>query len=317
MPNCSLRIVRQMRSSQFSTGETFITKVDDRYLMFYIQTGDRLQRTARWLESLPGGMKYLREIILEDKLNICADLERQMSELVGTWYDEWEVAVKDPVKRSQFRQFQNTDERVETIELVRERNQNRPANWPTQSATEDFKGHQWSSLEWEMVCRVEDINQADAGGSCSVKRGDTQLAIFYVQGKGYYTTQQMCPHRRAFVLSDGIIGDNPENGEPFVSCPMHKRNFCLSHDKKSGGGKCFNDETISIATFATEVRGNEVWAKLPPIDELDRLLGTTRWIVRKDEVPDKLGPLNKFTAKTKINFGNGVQVGCGDSILDW
>ena len=36
--------------------------------MFYIRTGDRLQRTARWLESLEGGMKYLRQVILDDKL---------------------------------------------------------------------------------------------------------------------------------------------------------------------------------------------------------------------------------------------------------
>ena len=76
------------------------------------------------------GLKYLRQVILEDKLGICKDLEQQMSDLVGTRYDEWEVAIKDAVKRAQFKQFKNTDERFEQIELASERNQTRPANWP-------------------------------------------------------------------------------------------------------------------------------------------------------------------------------------------
>src|SRR5213075_2389973 len=97
--------------------------------MFYICTRDRLQRTARWLESLEGGTKYLRQVILDDKFGICKDLEQQINGLVGTWYDEWEIVTQDPIKRSQFRQFINTDERSEQIELVQEREQMRPANW--------------------------------------------------------------------------------------------------------------------------------------------------------------------------------------------
>jgi len=109
--------------------------------MFYIRTRDQLQRTACWLESLEGGMKYLRQVILEDKLGICADLEKQMGEVVGTWYDEWEVALEDPVKRAQFKQFKNTEERSEQIELIKDRGQTRPANWPKESVNEDFRGY--------------------------------------------------------------------------------------------------------------------------------------------------------------------------------
>ena len=43
-----------------------VVPILDRYLMFYIRTADKLQRTARWMENLPGGIKYLREVILED-----------------------------------------------------------------------------------------------------------------------------------------------------------------------------------------------------------------------------------------------------------
>lgn len=283
--------------------------------MFYISTADALQRTARWLESLEGGIKYLRHVILEDKLGLCKELERQMNELVGSWYDEWEVAARDPVKCAEFKQFKNTEERSEQIELIHERSQTRPANWPKDSVQKDFKGHKWTSLKWEKLCHVNDLRQSPAGGSCAIKRGDTQLAIFFAEGKGYFATQQMCPHRRAFVLSDGIIGDDPVTGQPFVSCPMHKRNFCLSANKSAGGGACLNDEKLNIATFAVEARGDEIWVELPPTEELDALLGTKRWRVRKGEEPDKLGSLDKFTAKTKIQFEN--RGGCGEIRLDW
>jgi|SRR5271155_255958 len=129
----------------------------------------------------------------------------------------------------------------------------------------------------------------------------------------------MCPHKRAFVLSDGIIGDDPGSPSPFVSCPMHKRNYSLTADEDAGGGKCLNDQAVSIATFSIEARGDEIWLKLPPVDELDsgRVLGTSRWRVKKSEVPDELASLDKFTTKTKIKFANVTEGGCGDNKLDW
>ena len=94
--------------------------------MFYIRTADKLQRTARWLEKLPGGIKYLREVILEDKLGICASLEAQMEELVGTFFDEWAEAVKSPELARKFKQFANTEETVENMETELDRGQSRP-----------------------------------------------------------------------------------------------------------------------------------------------------------------------------------------------
>jgi nitrite reductase (NAD(P)H) len=99
---------------------------------------------------------------------------------------------------------------------------------------------------------------------------------------------------------------------------MHKRNYLLTSDKDSGGGKCSNDESVSIATFPIEARGDEIWVKLPPEEELDSLLGTKRWRIRKDETPDKLASLDKYTAKTKIRFANLSEgAGCGETNLDW
>jgi nitrite reductase (NAD(P)H) len=76
-----------------------VVSILDRYLMLYIRTADRMQRTARWLKKLPGGMRYLREVILVDKLGICASLEAQMEELVGTYFNEWAEAIADQERR--------------------------------------------------------------------------------------------------------------------------------------------------------------------------------------------------------------------------
>ncbi len=79
----------------------------DRFLMFYIRTADRLQRTATWLESLDGGLDYLREVIMNDSLGICADLDAQMNHHVATYADEWQATLDDPEKLSRFVSFVN------------------------------------------------------------------------------------------------------------------------------------------------------------------------------------------------------------------
>jgi nitrite reductase (NAD(P)H) len=249
--------------------------------MFYIRTADKLQRTARWLEALPGGIKYLREVILEDKLGICASLEAQMEELVGTFFDEWAEAIADPELRKKFQQFNNTTETVDNMELEQDRGQTRPVYWAKESVKEDFKGTKWTSLSWQPIIEASHFKGADEapnGISANVKRGDTQLAIFRVRGK-WLASQQMCPHKRAFVLSDGLIGDKDD--KLWVSCPYHKRNFELNGEQ---AGRCQNDEEVSIATFPVEEREDGmVYLKLPPVHELDGVLGTKKWMVKKGE----------------------------------
>ncbi|KIX04140.1 nitrite reductase [NAD(P)H], large subunit [Rhinocladiella mackenziei CBS 650.93] len=275
----------------------------DRYLMFYIRTADKLQRTARWIEQLPGGIKYLREVILEDKLGICAELEKQMQELVGTFFCEWTETINDPEKRKAFQQFANsTDNREPAVEKVEERGQSRPAYWAKEPVSDDFKGTKWTSLTWQPIVEAYKFQDVDTGSSQTVIRGDTQLAIFKLKGK-YYASQQMCPHRRTFGLSDGLVGETTspdcQGSKLYISCPYHKRNFQLNgevdFDKKdAGAGSCSNDSSMSIATFPAEERDDGwVYLKLPPVQELDRVLGTSKWIVKKDEGPKPFESLDK------------------------
>ncbi len=102
----------------------------DRFLMYYIQTADRLTRTSVWLEKMDGGIEYLRDVIINDRLGICDELERQIQHLVDTYKCEWKEVVNDPQRRKWFKQFVNSDDTEPGIEFVTQRDQQRPADWP-------------------------------------------------------------------------------------------------------------------------------------------------------------------------------------------
>jgi nitrite reductase (NADH) large subunit len=106
--------------------ETLI-KYLDRFLMFYIRTADRLERTATWFNKLEGGLDYLKQVIIEDSLGICDDLEAQMQHLVNTYQCEWKTTIEDPEKMKRFRHFINSKEPDSNIVKVEERGQLRPA----------------------------------------------------------------------------------------------------------------------------------------------------------------------------------------------
>ena len=99
----------------------------DRILSFYIQTADRLQRTSVWLENLEGGLDYLKKVVIDDHLAICAELEKQMANVVGKYQCEWKTTLADPQALKRFRQFVNSDKQDSNIQFVTEREQIRPA----------------------------------------------------------------------------------------------------------------------------------------------------------------------------------------------
>lgn len=105
-----------------------LIKYIDRFLMFYIRTADRLQRTSVWRDNLEGGLDYLKEVIIKDKLGLGAELEADMQHVVNTYECEWKNAVTDPETRKRFRQFVNSDAQDENVVFVEERGQIRPAN---------------------------------------------------------------------------------------------------------------------------------------------------------------------------------------------
>ena len=107
--------------------ETLI-KYIDRFLMFYVKTADRLQRTSVWMDNLEGGLDYLKEVVLEDKLGLAEELEAQMEAIVGTFQCEWKTTLESPEKLKRFSHFINADDKDTNIQFVKERGQIRPAN---------------------------------------------------------------------------------------------------------------------------------------------------------------------------------------------
>jgi nitrite reductase (NADH) large subunit len=104
-----------------------LIKYIDRFLMFYIRTGDRLQRTSVWLENLEGGIDYVRKVVCEDSLGIGTELEADMQKLVDTYECEWKKAINDPEIMKRFRHFVNSDDPDKNVVFVTERGQIRPA----------------------------------------------------------------------------------------------------------------------------------------------------------------------------------------------
>ena len=104
-----------------------LIRLIDRVLMFYVRTADRLQRTSTWRENLEGGLDYLKGVLLNDTLGLCAELEAQMQHVVDTYQCEWKTAINDPETRKRFRSFVNSDKPDEHIVFVQERGQVRPA----------------------------------------------------------------------------------------------------------------------------------------------------------------------------------------------
>ena len=79
----------------------------DRFLIYYIRTADRLQRTAPWIEGLDGSLDHLREVIIDDSLGLAADFEAAMERHVAGYSCEWKAVLDDPDKLTRFVSFVN------------------------------------------------------------------------------------------------------------------------------------------------------------------------------------------------------------------
>ena len=233
--------------------ETLVRYVD-RFLMYYIQTADRLTRTARWLEALPGGIAYLRQVVVEDRLGIADELERQVQHLVDTYACEWKQVVDDPERQKRFRHFANAPGPDDTLRFVEERGQKRPADWQGAGACESAAA---PPERWVPLVPAADVPR---DGGVAVQHEGRQLAIFHVAATGaWYATQNGCPHQGDMVLARGIVGD--DQGRPKVACPQHKKTFDLT----CGDG--LSDPDLRIATYAARLDGGMVHVKLPAAAE--------------------------------------------------
>jgi nitrite reductase (NADH) large subunit len=107
--------------------ETLVRTID-RFLMYYVRTADRLQRTAPWVEAHEGGLDAIRAVVIDDSLGIAADLDAAMAFHVDSYEDEWAAVLADPDKLRRFGAFVNAPEQPDpSLAYVAERGQPRPA----------------------------------------------------------------------------------------------------------------------------------------------------------------------------------------------
>jgi nitrite reductase (NADH) large subunit len=99
----------------------------DRFLMYYVRTADRLERTATWLEKLDGGVDAVRRVVIDDGLGIAAELDADMARHVETYQCEWKATLDDPARLARFRMFANSDQSDPDPVYVRIRGQRQPA----------------------------------------------------------------------------------------------------------------------------------------------------------------------------------------------
>jgi nitrite reductase (NADH) large subunit len=102
----------QLLASDLDT-ETLIRYID-RFLMYYIRTADRLQRTAPWVESLEGGLDHVREVVCDDSLGLAEEFEAAMERHVQNYKCEWKGVLEDPDKMSRFVSFVNAPDAVDS-----------------------------------------------------------------------------------------------------------------------------------------------------------------------------------------------------------
>ncbi|WP_446027523.1 nitrite reductase large subunit NirB [Lelliottia amnigena] len=179
--------------------ETLLRTVD-RFLMFYIRTADRLQRTSTWMDNLEGGIEYLRDVIMNDSLGIAYELEQEMARIVDTYQCEWQTTLADPNRLALFRTRVNAP------------------------VTEAFK-------RWQEICAVDDIpEQAGIGAHL----GEQQIALFRF-GNAVYALEDIEPGSSASVLSRGILGD--ASGEPIVISPLYKQRIRLRDGRQVDSGE--------------------------------------------------------------------------------
>ncbi|MFJ7046019.1 nitrite reductase (NAD(P)H) [Streptomyces sp. JV178] len=104
-----------------------LIRLIDRFLMFYIRTADRLERTSTWLERIPGGLDHVRDVVVEDSLGICEELESLMAAHVSHYRDEWADTINDPEKLARFVSFVNAPDTPDpVVGFVPERDQIKP-----------------------------------------------------------------------------------------------------------------------------------------------------------------------------------------------
>jgi nitrite reductase (NAD(P)H) len=245
--------------------------------MFYIATATHLQRTAPWLEELPGGIDYLKKVVINDCLGICAELEDMLQTSHRNYRCEWKEVAYDTDLQKKFQQFANTTDthNSEHIEYIDVRGQRHPNvySWPDipgpalfTKETAPVEGSE-EAQGWTWVFAGLAAHYPQFSGGLSVKHGRAELAVFRLpgglQGTGrWFATQNVCPAKQARTISRGLVGELPD-GRVTLADPIYKSTYDLDT------GKGISNPALNLSTFAVQVdKDGRVVVRLPEAETL-------------------------------------------------
>ena len=225
----------------------------DRFLMFYIRTADRLQRTSVWLENLEGGLEYLKQVVIDDKLGIAAELEAEMAHIVNTYECEWKKAIErsryaqalPPFRQQRARRRQRRLHRGTRSDSSRDARRTLAA-----SARRPYEICEFVALRLRarrntagLRCRRTDRRQTDRDSSRRTMRPCARQL----------RSQQRSERARRADWSATC------NGEPVVASPIYKHHFSLIT------GRCIEDAEQSVRVYPARVTDGRIWVKSEPL----------------------------------------------------
>ena len=230
--------------------ETLIRYID-RFLMYYIRTADRLQRTAPWIESLDGGLAHVKEVVVEDSLGLSSELEAAMALHIDNYVDEWKMVLEDPKKLSYFNSFVNDPTKADpSIEFVTERSQPRPIPIdlnrdkrkvsPSTMAKDD-------ASNWVTICHHSELIPERP---VAALLDDNQVAVVMLADGTIHAIENLDPFSGANVLARGLVGNKGDR--PVIISPMYKQAFDLTN------GHCLEDDSVRLAIHPVRVINGRV-----------------------------------------------------------
>ena len=178
----------------------------DRYLMWYVRTAERLERTATWQRKLPGGIDFVRRVVLDDALGIGAELEADMARHV----DSYRVRVGGDARRPG---------PPRALRHVRQQPRARPDRHPRRDPRPAHPGGGAMTAIEEPTDRALASGRSTGGSrSACVDRltpdrgvaalvDGRQVAVFRLRDGALHAVDNVDPCSGAAVLSRGIVGD--------------------------------------------------------------------------------------------------------------
>jgi len=235
----------------------------DRFLMYYIRTAERLQRTSTWLDGPGGGLDRVKAVVIDDSLGLAAEYEADMARHVEEYQCEWKGVLDDPDKLRRFVSFVNAPgvpdptvsfgeqraPRARPARLARAPPRLTPSR-PVRTAPNAkgtamnnyFDLHRWTR-DWTEACHFDRLDRLR--GVAVLLPDGARVALFRLADDSLRAVGNIDPISRAAVMSRGIVGDR--NGFPVVASPLKKQAFSLID------GRCLDADGVRIPVYGTRV----------------------------------------------------------------